>query len=440
MNVQEKKPEKKTEQAVQFIKENRVAVIGIAVAVILVIAIVIGVFAGKHAQQTSSDPSGELESQTETETTDGTETAEVPLEEDAYPQINALMEEYYQAATDGDVEKLRTLVDSIDEETLIYQEKRSAYIEAYQNLKCYTKAGPTEGSYVVYVYYEVKFAGVETLVPGVSPYLVYTREDGSCYIHEGEVDESVNLYLEDISAQDDVVDLMNRVQVQFNETVVEDEELNNFLAKMRDELKVEVGEALAEAEAAQTDEESQTSDGSVNANATEVRAIDVVNVRASDSEQAERIGKLQIGDVLPLIESKANGWSKVSYDGKEGYVKSEYLEFLGDESADAESESGQQGADAEDSGDGEQQSADAAGAGDGSSGSAGSTSLPSSGKIKVGDTINIRKSASQTADKLGVCYQGEELEIVMHQADGWTKVVYKGQTGYVKTDVLVVME
>lgn len=430
MIVQEKKPEKKTEQTVQFFKENKAAVIGIVVAVILIIAIIIGVFAGKGAQQASSDPVQESESQTDSTAVEGTETTEVPLEEDAYPQINALMEEYYQAATDGDIEKIRTLVDSADEETLIYQQKRSAYIELYQNLKCYTKNGPTEGSYVVYVYYEVKFKDMDTLVPGVSPYLVYTREDGSCYIHEGEVDESVNLYLEDISTQDDVVDLMNRVQVQFNEAVVEDEDLNNYLAQMREDLKVEVGEALAEAEAAQSAQNEQQA-AAVNTTATEVRAIDVVNVRASDSEQAERIGKVQIGDVLPLIESRANGWTKVRYEGKEAFIKSEYLEFVENENADA--------GNGDNGDDGSQQSADAGNTGSNTE-SGGSSSLPATGKIKVGDTINIRKSASQTADKLGVCYQGEELEIVMQQADGWTKVKYKGQTGYVKTDVLKVME
>lgn len=427
MIVEENKPEKKTEQIVQFMKENKTVVIGIAVAVILIIAIIIGVFAGRGAQQASSDPAKETESQTESAQlsgTEGTETAEVALEEDAYPAINALMEEYYQAATDGDVEKIRSLVDSVDDETLIYQEKRSAYIEAYQNLKCYTKRGPVEDSYVVYVYYEVKFKDIETLVPGVSPYLIYAKEDGSYYIHEGEVDEDVNLYLEEISTQDDVVDLMNRVQVKFNESIVADEELNNYLAQMRDELKVEVGEALAEAEAAQAAGDVQSDNTSGDVAAKEVRAIDVVNVRASDSEQADRIGKVQIGDVLPLVESKANGWTKVLYDGKEAYIKSEFLELVADENTD--------GGDA-----------DTAAAQDAPGVDAGSTensSLPASGKIKVGDTVNIRKSPSQTADKLGVCYQGEELEIIMQQADGWTKVKYKGQTGYVKTDVLKVME
>ena len=422
MNVQEKEPVRNTGQTMGN-KNRKVAVIGVLLAVILIIAIIAGVFAGKNAQQASSDPAQDVAGQgTESASVESAEssesagTEEVALEEDAYPQINAVMKDYYQAATDGDIEKIRTLTDSADEETLIYQQKRSAYIEEYRDLKCYTKAGPVDNSYVVYVYYEVKFKDMETLVPGISPYLVYTREDGSCYIQEGEVDEAENLYLEEISAQDDVVDLMNRVQVKFNEVVLENKDLNNYLAQMRKDLKVEVGEALAEAEAESQEQQEAAPEPEPSVNATQVRATDVVNVRASDSEQAEKLGKVQTGTVLPLLESKANGWTKVEYEGKEGYIKSDYLEAL---AAEGEAENGDdQAAPAEDGG----------------------AQVASGEKIKVGDTINVRKAASENADKLGVCYQGDELEILMKQADGWTRVKYKGQTGYVKTEVLKVME
>ncbi|MDO4333144.1 MAG: SH3 domain-containing protein [Eubacteriales bacterium] len=428
MIVQEKKPENRLGDFWNSLKEKKKMplIAGIAVVVILAIAIVIGIFAGRGVEPAVAEGTTETGSQTAQE--ENTETAEVPLEEDAHPEINALMEEYYQAVTNGDVETIKLLADSIDDEMLIYLEKRSAYIESYQNLKCYTKAGPAENSYVVYASYEVKFQGVDTLVPGVSPYLVYEREDGSCYIFEGEVDAAVNQYLEEISAQDDVVDLMNRIQVAFNEAVVEDEELNNFLAQMTSDLKVEVGEALAEAEAAQEAEDNQQEASAETVTATEVRATDVVNVRASDSEQAERIGKVQIGDVLPLIESKSNGWSKVEFEGKEAFIKSEYLEFVTDESAEQANEAAGAGEDT-----------DEENAGAGSTGNS-STSLPISGTIQVGDTINVRKSASETADKIGVCYQGDKLEILMIQADGWTKVKFNGQTGYVKTEVLKVMD
>ena len=147
---------------------------------------------------------------------------------------------------------------------------------------------------------------------------------------------------------------------------------------------------------------------------TKVEATDVVNVRSSDSEQAERLGKVAVGEVLKLLEKKENGWSKVEYNGKEGYIKSEYLKRRGRNTG---------------------------GSGrvfrfrsctDGRvfcSTTSTSSDLPASGKIKIAQTINIRKACSETADKIGTAFPGETLEIVMQQADGWTRVKYNGETG-----------
>ena len=439
MSEQKKQSEKKNEwkSFFRFLKENKMVTVmlGVIAIVIIAAAILIGIIAGKTTRPASSKAAQETqETATEesAETAEGGQTAAVPLEEDAYPEVNALISEYYQAVADGDTEKIQSLVDSIDEENLIYLEKMGNYIESYNNLKCYTKKGPTDNSFVVYASYEVKFQDMDTMVPGVSPYLIYARDDGSYYIHEGEVDENVNLYLEEISAQDDVVDLMNRVQVAFNEAVVENEELNNYLAQMKEDLTIEVGEALAEAETgSESAQESQETaeTGAEVIDAQEVRATDVVNVRASDSEQAEKIGKVQVGDVLPLLESKENGWSKVEYEGQEAYIKSEFLEAVTEEEEGVDSgESAEEDA-------GEESSA----AGQSSSQGV-SADIPSSGTVMVAETVNVRKSASETADKIGVCYQGGELEILMQQADGWTRVRFEGQIGYVKTDVLKVME
>lgn len=54
----------------------------------------------------------------------------------------------------------------------------------------------------------------------------------------------------------------------------------------------------------------------------------------------------------------------------------------------------------------------------------------------MSETVNVRKSANENAERIGVCYSGEKLEILMKQADGWTRVKFNGQTGYVKSDVL----
>lgn len=398
---------------------------GAGVAVIAV-CVAVGITLGNGAKTTASNTGTQTQTETATETAETETTTQMPLEENTVPEVAQLITEYYNAAAAGDMDTINSIVNTYDQETQIYLQKMSEHIEAYQNVVCYTKTGPVDGSYLVYAYYEIKFNDLETAVPGISPYLVYPREDGSLYIYEGDVEDSVNQYLEDISAQDDVIDLMNRVQVVFNEAVMQDDTLNNYLAQLKEDLQVEVGEALAEAETA-SEEETQPAEetAEVQTTVTKVEATDVVNVRSSDSEQAERLGKVAVGEVLKLLEKKENGWSKVEYNGKEGYIKSEYLKDV-EETQEAEAESS---------------ASEAAQTAESSAATTSTPSdLPASGKIKVAQTINIRKACSETADKVGTAFPGETLEIVMQQADGWTRVKYNGETGYVKTEVLKVLK
>ena len=62
--------------------------------------------------------------------------------------------------------------------------------------------------------------------------------------------------------------------------------------------------------------------------------------------------------------------------------------------------------------------------------------VPNSGEFTVSETVNVRKSANENSSRIGVCYAGDKLEILMKQADGWTRVKFQGETGYVKSDVL----
>ena len=54
--------------------------------------------------------------------------------------------------------------------------------------------------------------------------------------------------------------------------------------------------------------------------------------------------------------------------------------------------------------------------------------------VTVIENVNVRKSASENGQKLGLAYTGEKLELLMKQADGWTRVKYNGETAYVKSD------
>ena len=56
--------------------------------------------------------------------------------------------------------------------------------------------------------------------------------------------------------------------------------------------------------------------------------------------------------------------------------------------------------------------------------------------MKVKETVRVRKSASTDSDILGTAYVGDTFELVMEQADGWSKVKYKGSNAFIKSEYL----
>ena len=403
-----------------LIKENRMIAIAVVVFVaIVIIAVAVSTAIGKNSQ--SSEVAAaivETESSTEEETL---VVPDDPLETDAYPEVNALVKKYYQAMADGDMETLSGIMTGLDEKEQIKIAKKSEYVENYPTVICYTKKGPLEDSYIVYAYYEVKLVDFENLTPGMNALYVCKNDAGAYYINGETQDDKTIDYCEMISAQDDVVDLVNTVQVKYNELKSVDTELCEFLAQLPDILTAAVGEELAKLEAEENASVEEPAEETQEPEETEepveevaetvvktVRTTDVVNVRSSDSATADKIGKAQKGEEYTLLEEKGNGWSKIMYDGKEAYIKTEFLQVVSEETAEASNSENSEAAD----------------------------NSPVSGTATVTDTVNIRTSASTSAEKLGVCYPGDKLEIIMKQADGWTKVKFKNKTGYVKSEFL----
>ena len=352
---------------------------------------------------------------------------DTPLLENAYPEINELIGRYYQAAAVGDIETINSLRDFSEQTELLQIQEKSKYLEGYEDINCYTKQGPEEDSFVVYVTYYAKFSEVEQRVCGLNTYVVCRNESGY-YIHDCTGDEAMREYRTSVTKQDDVVDLFNRVQVEYNETVTGNEELAAFLTELSDNLKTAVGDALVDAQmetpAESVDEQPEAGESA--ASPSSVRSIDVVNIRKSDSETADIVGKAQIGDEFALLEDKANGWSKIRYNDQEAYIKSEFLEAVAEEAPEAQDE--QTSEENSDEGAGTTAPAEPV--------SNEGTTVPNSGVYRLTESVNVRRSASEAADRVGVGFPGDEVEILMKQADGWTKVKFNGETGYIKTEVL----
>ncbi len=407
--------------AFEWAKANKKKSVPAAAVVLVVLVVVLSLSFSRKSEDAQAD---------------GTETTEVelsplivpevPLEENSVAAVNKVINRYYEAVAAGDVDTLSELTNSLADMEKANVQVKSEYIERYENIICYTKAGMTPDSYLVFAYSEAKIKDIDTTAPLLNNFVLYKNQSGDYYIYKGELDDNVFNYMKEISAQDDVATLCATVEAKYNQAIKDDEDLAAFMEEFPQKLKDAEAKAVAEQATEEPQEEEPEADEQIaeepTLKVTEVETSDTVNVRSSDSEKADKIGKVPKGVRLPLLEKKANGWSKIQYEGQEAYIKSEYLlDVINNEQETAETDNT--------ASETTTQTETASETKKESNGPVGKD-----GKITAKTTVNVRATASENGERLGVIYQGEKLELVMEQADGWCKVKYKGKTGYVKTE------
>lgn len=329
---------------------------------------------------------------------------QVPLVKNEIPEIYTLIATYYNAYALGDVDTIRGISNYLDETEAIRIPEMSKYIKGYPLLEVYTKEGPIPDSYLAYVYFQMSFNNFEETVSGLETFYVCRDQEGNYYLNEGEVsDEELN-YISAVTLQDDVVELNNRVNVECSDAFLANADLFYYVQEFTKEANKVTGDTLAAQASQESGEASEAvpvsgsaqGEGEENApfEPTEAVALTTVNVRVSDSEQADKLGRLEQGSRILVLELKANGWSRVSFEEKEGYIKSEFLELT--EKAD---------------------------------------DSQLIGTVTASTNVNVRLSPSESAERIGVLAGGETVGL-LEIADGWCKINYNGQVGYVKEEYM----
>lgn len=158
------------------------------------------------------------------------------LERDAHHEINQLMEEYFRAVSECDMDTFLNLFTSQDtsQEEQFRQsfEKQKEYIDGYENISCYTVKGLTEDSYVAYVSYDVRFSGVDTPAPSLVEVYVEKCSDGQWRIFDGEKTPELEAYLEAVNRNEDTVLLGKQIDQAKEAAMNADEELKGRILFM----------------------------------------------------------------------------------------------------------------------------------------------------------------------------------------------------------------
>lgn len=410
------------QKMIDFCKKNIRYITAGVLFVVLVIVL---------AQCTNQKNHKDTQNVIETEQTESTAQTTQDYEVDANPAINELINNYYNAYANGDIATLSTLATPISENEQSYIGVFSQYVEGYQNISCYTKKGADDTSYLVSVYMEMKFVGVDTLAPGLDFFYVRTNPDGSLYIdnlysqynyanQENALDANIQSLITQFEQEDDVVALQQDVQAKYESALAADPNLSTMISTtLKDAIASWVTSITTPAEETPQEETQATETPQEETPAEEtpqeetpaepevttetVYTTSKVNVRSAADENSDKLGTAEGGTSFTRTGTEGD-WSVIDYNGTTGYIKSE---FLTTDAPAANTDAGTASAD-----------------------------IAEGTVITLTSSTNIRSSMSETADKVGVAFAGEKVTVVMSYAEGWTKVTWNGKEGYVKTELL----
>lgn len=128
-----------------------------------------------------------------------------------------------------------------------------------------------------------------------------------------------------------------------------------------------------------------------NSQTGKVTAKSGVNVRTGPGTSYSKIGAIAYGTTFEILGS-SNGWYKMKYQNKDGYVCGDYIEVSGSSSG-------------------------------------------KTGYVNVDSSLNVRKGPGTSYDKIGKLYPQQEVTVISTE-NGWCKIKYNSGYGYVSAEYI----
>lgn len=307
------------------------------------------------------------------------------FEIDAYEGVNELISTYFEAYVNADFDTLTEIAKPMSEMEQSYIDVMTQYYEEFRNIKCYTKHGLSKNSFIVSAYYEIKFVDIEELAPSLVLFYVQTNEDGELYINnlysdfnrryrENVVNKDVNTAFIKYTTQDDYIALHHQVDNAFKELIMENEDIYILTKRTIPALRQEWEDTVYYVHNDEPESETGTEPDSgwidgVEPGTTEVPTdsqepattapvtqepstteptpsepesqepviervkvlMNNVNVRKNATTSSSSLGKVDKGEIFEVKErvtgsSDGKVWVKIDYNGKTGYIRSDFLE------------------------------------------------------------------------------------------------------------------
>ncbi len=313
----------------EWLSDNlRYILLGLAVLLVIIIVVCIfrlvgGSSSGSKKEDSSVSTSVKSDDvEASTEITGSGSAIEVPEAGEGLTkndeQLLSLAKKYYNAVTAEDEATLMTIVepwnDTVKEEVFALNEK----FKGFENITTYSKDGPIDKSWLVYVYCECRVDGVDTGIPTLlNPLLVITTDSGELKISSDRSEYSD--FINESNTSEAVQALIDKVNAMYDD-----------LKASNDQVRAYSGEP-ADSSSTQDSTESQDSNSQTStATSGTAMATANVNIRSEGSTNGSVLGTLYPGQEVDVVAVEGD-WVHIIFkndaDGSQidGYVSKEYL-------------------------------------------------------------------------------------------------------------------
>ena len=351
-----------------FYNKRHIEAIVLAVIIVIIISVVAANSGQGGSGQNKATASGNASSTKTavTESTAGTsdDSSESTDDTSGYKKeekgsdLHDLLTEYYKDYAAGDTDDIEKVASPVSDMEKSYIRFMAKILDSYDIKEIYTKNGATEGSKLVSVYVQMHFKGLKSAAPGLDFFYVEKDSSGNLHINnlyssfnqtnrENDMDPTVVSAIASFEEQKDVVDLQTKVQKEYNEISLSDKDFDEFMSKTypakvkswqseyRKKAKAAEKKQKAEEKKKKEAEEkkekakkSSTKKKSSSKKPKEGKKLvlkDTVNIRKKPSTSSKRINLAYEGEKVLVLKNRKDGWTKVQFHHKKGYVKTEFL-------------------------------------------------------------------------------------------------------------------
>ncbi|MDD4112232.1 MAG: hypothetical protein PHC56_04265 [Herbinix sp.] len=141
-----------------------------------------------------------------------------------YPEIEQFFHDYYVAWNSCDYDQLKAKTTNPKNITpLIDLEKETQFIDDIRDNMYYIMESYEEDTYIVYVYYEIKYVNIKTTLPRLDKFYLITDDDGNLMIYNSEMNETLKTYYDERD-QDSLVSWIIEETINKSNTALKNDE------------------------------------------------------------------------------------------------------------------------------------------------------------------------------------------------------------------------